>query len=217
MTANVRIGFCVSGEGRLFKAAAQLDRLTVTDLVLDTGADQSLHGFCADRGIRVWQLDGDTQAVASGLTRALTDSEADLWCLTFNRLVPDALVERHRGRMVNVHPSLLPAFPGFGAVPALVESGALFGGATIHEVDEGTDSGPIVAQCVVSVEPGESPETIGARTYGLLQPMLLQVLEWYAEGRVTHDDGGRVRVERARYGRLPISPELENEYEVTWS
>ena len=86
----------------------------------------------------------------------------------FLKLVPAAVVARYRGRILNVHPSLLPAFGGAGMYGARVHravlaSGAAESGATVHLVDEVYDRGPIVAQERVPVEPGDTPERLAAR------------------------------------------------------
>jgi len=88
-------------------------------------------------------------------------------------------------------------------------SGARFGGATIHDVVDEVDAGAIIAQAVVATIPGETLADYGRRVYRLLEPMFLQVMAWYAEGRVERDGGGRIVVRNARYGSLPVSPALE--------
>jgi phosphoribosylglycinamide formyltransferase-1 len=147
--------------------------------------------------------------MATDLGEALAAAAPELVVLTFDRIVPPSVLDAYPGRILNVHPALLPAFPGMRALERTVESGARVGGATIHEVVEAVDAGPIVAQAVLATDPSESVEAFGARMYALLEPMFLQVLHWYAQGRVGHDDSGRVIVRGATYGTLPISPALE--------
>ena len=193
----MRVAFCVSGHGSLFRAAVSRAAEVGIEpvlLVMETKAAPDLDrlGVPAVRVEKIAQLGP-----------ALDDAQPDLVVLTFDRIVPGDVVARHR--MVNVHPALLPSFAGMRGMERTLESGAAFGGATMHEVIEEVDAGPIVAQCVVGTIPGEPLEDYGRRVYALLEPMYLQVLRWYAEGRVGRD--GKVR--DARYGALPINPAPE--------
>jgi len=213
MSRSLRTGFCVSGEGRLFReAVAHQARLGITPvlLVAERKASASLDAFCLEHGIAcVRPSPAPRELFDEELTRACVDADLDLLSLTFDKLLPPGLVSHYRGRIVNVHPGLLPAFRGMRAIDRVVASDSRFAGATVHEVDEGMDTGPIVAQCVLGVRRGESAVELGARLFELLRPMYLQVLGWYAQGRVFHDEGGRVWVRDATYGQLPISPSVE--------
>jgi phosphoribosylglycinamide formyltransferase-1 len=101
----------------------------------------------------------DRQVVA-----ALQEARVDLVCLAgFMRLLSPYFVAAYRGRILNIHPSLLPAFPGLEAQRQALEYGVKVSGCTVHFVDENLDAGPIVAQAVVPVEPGDTPETLAAR------------------------------------------------------
>jgi phosphoribosylglycinamide formyltransferase-1 len=178
-------------------------------LITETKASPSLTAFARQHEVAEVRLDPISRdAFENDLSRALIAARADLVSLTFDRIVPPAIVEAFRGRMINVHPGLLPAYPGRRAIERLIESGALFGGATIHEVTDNIDGGPIVAQAVVATIPGDTVETYGARMYALLEPMYLDVLRWYVAGSVVHDDAGRVVVRGAEYGTLPVSPRM---------
>ncbi len=213
MSDEFRIGFCVSGQGRLFQAAVRRfrgPRAAVAHVVLDHTAAPGLEAFCADHGVTHARHDaGDRAGFQAALAQGLRDARLDLTCLTFDRIVAAETVAEHRGRMINVHPGLLPAFAGTHAIDRAVSSGARFLGATVHEVTAEVDAGPIIAQCVTGLAREDTVEQAGARMYALLEPMLLQVLGWYAQGRVTRDGGGRVWIEGATYGALPVSPALE--------
>jgi phosphoribosylglycinamide formyltransferase 1 len=213
MTKPFRVGFCVSGGGRLFRAAAnQAMYLNIAPVLVigENGCADDLAGFCAKRQIAFTQLDVRNRArFDQELTRLCIDARLNLLCLTFDRIIPPALVEHYRQRIINVHMSLLPAFKGMNALNQAVGSGARFAGATIHEVDEQVDHGAVIAQCIMGIHRGETAEMIGSRLFGLLRLMFLQVLYWYASRRVTHDEQGRVWIRDAVYGELPISPALE--------
>jgi phosphoribosylglycinamide formyltransferase 1 len=98
------------------------------------------------------------------IRRLLAEHGVDLVCLAgYMRLLSPAFIRAFAGRVVNVHPSLLPAFPGLAAQRQAWEHGVKVSGATIHLVDEGLDDGPIVAQEAVPVEEYDTPETLAAR------------------------------------------------------
>lgn len=81
----------------------------------------------------------------------------------FMRILTPAFVERYAGRLVNIHPSLLPAFPGLHTHARTLETGCRFAGATVHRVTPDLDHGPILEQAVVPVMPGDTPDTLAAR------------------------------------------------------
>ena len=98
------------------------------------------------------------------MVAALDDARVNLVCLAgFMRLLSPYFVAAFRGRILNIHPSLLPAFPGLEAQRQALEYGVKFSGCTVHLVDENLDGGPIVAQAIVPVEPGDTDETLSAR------------------------------------------------------
>jgi len=207
----MRAGFCVSGQGSLFRAAVRRRADTGAEpalLVLETKAATDLDDFAAANGVAIVRLDPrDRAAFDRGLSAALAEAKLDLVALTFDRIIPASLVAAHR--MINVHPSLLPAFAGNRGIERTLESGVRIGGATIHEVVEAVDAGPIIAQAAVEIAPHDTVQSYGARLYTLLEPLFLQVLRWYAEGRVERDGRGRVVVRGARYDALPVVPALE--------
>ena len=216
MIKPLRVGFCISGGGRLFRAAAnQASRLNIVPVLVigETGCAGDLTKFCAERKIAFARLDARNRArFDREVKRLCIDAQLDLLCLTFDRIIPPELVEHYRGRIINVHMGLLPAFKGTDALNQAVGFGARFAGATIHEVDEQVDHGAVIAQCVVGVRRRETAEMIGSRLFGLLRLMFLQALLWYSSRRVTRDARGRIWIKNAAYGELPVSPSLEDSF-----
>jgi phosphoribosylglycinamide formyltransferase-1 len=102
----------------------------------------------------------------------------------YMRLVTPVLVGPFYGRMINVHPALLPAFPGIHSVKQALDYGAKITGATVHFVDGGTDTGPIIAQQAVEVLPGDTEQTLSARIQAAEHELLPRVVHWIAEGRI---------------------------------
>jgi phosphoribosylglycinamide formyltransferase 1 len=97
----------------------------------------------------------------------------------YMRLLGPTLLEPYRGRIVNVHPSLLPQFPGKDAIGQALRAGVSRTGVTVHFVDEGIDTGPVIAQAPVDIVPGDTAETLGERIHAVehaLYPAVVQSL-----------------------------------------
>ena len=100
----------------------------------------------------------------SAILDALTKHNVDLVCLAgYMKIVGVTLLDAYRGRMINIHPALLPAFPGLDAQEQALQYGVKVAGCTVHYVDELTDHGPIIAQAAVEVREDDTAETLGAR------------------------------------------------------
>ena len=111
----------------------------------------------------------------------------------FMRILSPVYVRAFAGRSLNIHPSLLPAFPGLHAQRQALDHGAKVAGATVHFVDEGMDSGPIVLQASVPVEPGDTEETLSARILVQEHRLYPEAIRLFAEGRL-RIEGRRVIV-----------------------
>jgi len=94
-------------------------------------------------------------------------------------------VERWQGRLVNIHPSLLPAFPGLRVQQQAIDAGVRISGCTVHFVTAELDAGPIIAQAAVPVLAGDNAETLAARILRQEHRLYPQVVRWLAEGRVS--------------------------------
>jgi phosphoribosylglycinamide formyltransferase-1 len=139
----------------------------------------------------------DRRAFDAALVEVLRARGVEIVVLAgFMRLVTDVLLGAFPMRVVNVHPSLLPAFPGVHSQKQAFDYGVRVAGCTVHLVDGGTDTGPILAQAAVPVEDGDDEESLRLRILGREHELLPRVLQWMAEGRVTVEAvaGGRARV-----------------------
>ena len=131
------------------------------------------------------------------LARTLDGFAPDVVVLAgFMRILGDAFVHRFEGRMLNVHPSLLPAFTGLHTHRRAIEAGCKLAGATVHFVTPALDHGPIIAQAVVPVLPGDTPESLAARVQAREHVLYPQAVGWLVagalsvrDGVVTHRDG----------------------------
>lgn len=105
-------------------------------------------------------------------------------CAGFMRILTPVLLRAFKDRVINIHPALLPAFPGVYAQAQALAYGVKVTGCTVHFVDEGVDSGPIIAQKTVVVLDGDSVETLSQRLLVEEHALYVEVLSWIAEGRV---------------------------------
>ncbi len=116
-------------------------------------------------------------------------------CLAgYMRIVTPTLLGAFPGRVLNIHPALLPAFPGLHAQQQALDAGVRLAGATVHLVDAGTDTGPILAQGAVPVLPEDTADTLGARILTVEHRLYPRVIRWAAEGRI-HLEEGRLRLD----------------------
>lgn len=130
---------------------------------------------------------------------AVDGMEPDLIVLAgFLVVIPPKMTERYRNRIINIHPSLIPSFCGTGYYGLKVHEAALLrgvkvAGATVHFVDEGTDTGPIILQKAVEVEPGDTPEILQRRVMEQAEWKILpRAIDLIANGKVKVEDGKTV-------------------------
>jgi phosphoribosylglycinamide formyltransferase 1 len=137
---------------------------------------------------------GDREAFDLALVRELQARGVGLACHAgFMRILSPVYVRALAGRALNVHPSLLPAFPGLHAQRQALDHGARVSGATVHFVDEGVDTGPIVLQAAVPVEASDTEETLAARILEQEHRIYPEAIRLFAEGRL-RIQGRRVMV-----------------------
>jgi phosphoribosylglycinamide formyltransferase-1 len=167
-----KIGVLLSGRGSNFEALADsvaAGRIPDAEISIVISNREDAPGLlrAAERRIpaRVIPSKGvEREAYDRLVVAALKDARVDLVCLAgFMRLLSPYFVAAFRGRILNIHPSLLPAFPGLEAQRQALDYGVKFSGCSVHFVDETLDAGPIVAQAIVGIEPGDTEETLAAR------------------------------------------------------
>jgi phosphoribosylglycinamide formyltransferase 1 len=140
----------------------------------------------------------DRSAFDEAVTAVLAEHGVELVCLAgYMRLLSKEFIAAWRNRILNVHPALLPAFPGLHAQRQALHHGARVSGATIHFVDEGVDTGPIVLQAAVAVGEDDTEATLAARILTEEHRLYPEAIRLYAEGRLAIE-GRRVRIRMDR-------------------
>jgi phosphoribosylglycinamide formyltransferase-1 len=167
-----RLGILISGRGSNMVALAEavsagkIPNAEIAVVVSDRAAaaglvkanERGIETLIIERGGRTRE-EHDRETVAALKTR-----DVDLVCLAgYMRILSHEFLDAFRGRILNIHPSLLPSFPGLDAQKQALEHGVKFAGCTVHLVDETLDGGPIVAQRVVPVHDDDTVETLSAR------------------------------------------------------
>lgn len=181
-----RVVVLVSGSGTLLQALLDATgRADYPARIVAVGADRAgIEGLArAERagvpGFVVRLADhADRASWDAALTSAVAEHEPDLVVSAgFMKILGSAFLDRFAGRVLNTHPALLPAFPGAHAVPDALAYGVKVTGCTVHLVDAGVDTGPIVAQEAVVIEPGEDADKLHERIKVLERRLLVDVIE----------------------------------------
>jgi len=145
-------------------------------------------------------------AYGAALTAAIEASGAELVVLAgFMRILDGGFVRRWAGRLLNIHPSLLPAYRGLHTHRRVLEAGERRHGCTVHYVVEELDAGPIVIQGSLAVRPGEDEGALSARVQRLEHIIYPRAVGWFADGRLAWRDGA------AFMDGAPIRPEIVEE------
>ena len=195
-----RIAVLASGEGTNLQALID-DEFCGPRIALvlsDRGQARALDR-ARDAGLTAVHLDPAAYAARAAYDAALVGElkQADITYVAlagFMRILGPQVVEAYRGRMLNVHPSLLPAFPGGTAVKDALDWGAKVTGVTVHLVDEELDNGPIVLQGSVPILSGDDWDALETRVHGLEHQLFPLAVRAMVEGRI-RVDGRRATIE----------------------
>lgn len=142
-------------------------------------------------GAKGWDYD---RKVVEALEEAGVTPQNGLVCLAgFMRIISPEFVRHYKARILNIHPALLPSFPGLHAQKQAIEYGVKVSGCTVHFVDEGVDSGPVILQKTIPVMEGDSEETLSARILEQEHQVYPEAVRLFSEGRLKVE-GRKVRV-----------------------
>ena len=150
------------------------------------------------------------EAFELAMVEALKEAGVELVVLAgFMRVLSAAFLNAFPMRVINVHPSLIPAFQGLNAQKQALDYGSKITGCTVHFVTQELDNGPVIVQACVPVLPEDTEESLSQRILFHEHRILPQAVKWMAEGRVKVE-GRKVIVEGAQYGTLPFNPNVED-------
>lgn len=187
-----RVAVLASGSGTNFLALAEGDTFPGRVVLLITDNDGcGAMEKAFSHGIEARFMDPgkfrtrfSTEAEARWVS-FLQEREIDLVCLAgFMRILKGPLLEAYAGRIMNIHPSLLPAFPGLDAQGQAFRYGAKVAGCTVHYVDAGTDTGPVIIQSPIPVLPGDTRDTLAARILEQEHRIFPMAVKAHCEGRL---------------------------------
>ena len=193
-----RIVILSSGRGSNLQALVQASAAERWDArvaaVVSNRADAPGLEFARRHGIATAVVDhkgfASREAFDAELARTLDGFAPDVVALAgFMRILGDDFVAHHAGRLINVHPSLLPAFAGLHTHRRAIEAGCKLAGATVHFVTPMLDHGPIIAQAVVPVLPGDTPELLSARVLEREHVLYPRAVRWLVQGLLSVRDG----------------------------
>lgn len=203
----------ISGRGSNMEAIirAQIPGAEVSAVIANRPDAEGL-AFAVDQGIVTQVVDHKAYPSREAFDAALADAidahRPDLVVLAgFMRVLTDGFVSHYAGRLLNIHPSLLPSFPGLHTHRKALEAGVRVHGATVHFVTPTLDCGPVVIQAAVPVLPGDDEAALARRVLEQEHRIYPQAVRWFVDGRLTLTDG-RVLVqgERAQPGGWTVPP-----------
>ena len=206
MTAPLAVGVLASGRGSNLQAlldacAAPGYPARIAVVLSDREHAPALERARAAGVEAVWVSPkdyADRESFDRALVRELETRKVGLVCTAgYMRILTPLWVRAFAGRALNIHPSLLPAFPGLHAQRQALDHGVKIAGATVHFVDDSLDGGPIVLQAAVPVEPGDTEATLSARILIAEHRLYPEAVRLFAEGRL-EIVGRRVRLKEAR-------------------
>jgi phosphoribosylglycinamide formyltransferase-1 len=198
----LKVGVLISGRGSNLKslldacAAPGFPAEIVTVISNRPGAGGLDHARAA--GVAAQTIDhkgfDGREAFEAAVTAALEAAGVELLCLAgFMRVVSAGFVRHWQGRMINIHPSLLPLFPGLDTHARALEAGVRLHGCSVHYVNEQVDGGPIIGQAAVPVLPGDDPDSLAARVLTAEHRLYPACLRLVAEGKV-HFQGSKAEI-----------------------
>ena len=206
----------ISGRGSNMEAL--LDAGLPVSAVISNRADAKGLELAARRGIPVSAVEhcdfSAREAFDAALAREIDRFSPRLVALAgFMRVLTPGFVERYAGRLMNIHPSLLPAFPGLDTHARALAAGVETHGCTVHFVTEALDHGPVVIQARVRVRPGDTPQSLSARVLRQEHVIYPRAVRWFLDGRLVIRDGavhvrsGNTGEETGNDAQVVISPE----------
>lgn len=198
---RMKLGVLISGRGTNLQAildrTADPDFPAETALVISNRADAAGLDRAREAGVPTAVVDHkaypDRPSFEVALNETLAAAGIDLVCLAgFMRLLTPTFVDRWAGKAINIHPSLLPAFPGLDTHARAIDAGARFAGATVHFLSAEMDAGPIILQAATPILGEDDADSLAARVLLAEHEIYVRAIRWIAEDRVRIVDGRTV-------------------------
>jgi len=192
-----RVVILISGRGSNMEALLDADLPAQVVAVISNNPAAKGLATAAGRGITTAVVDhrghADRATFDAALAAEIDRHRPDLVVLAgFMRILTDGFVARYHGRLLNIHPSLLPAFPGLDTHRRALAEGVRLHGCTVHFVSPVLDHGPIVIQAAVTVLPADTEKTLAARVLAQEHRIYPQAVKWFCEGRLALTPAGHV-------------------------
>lgn len=193
MKRRLRLGVLASGRGSNLQAIINASEAGRIDAVVALVISDVARAYALERGrrhgIEAVFVDPSQHGTSEEFDAAVLDllrkHEVELLCLAgYMRLLSPSFIEAYKNRIMNIHPALLPAFPGLHAQRQALRHGVKLSGCTVHFVDEGVDTGPIIIQATVPVLDGDTEEALSARILAYEHQIYPRAIQLFAEERL---------------------------------
>ncbi len=215
MSEPKKIVILISGRGSNMQALLEANLPCQVAAVISNRADAPGLKIAQTHGIPTAVISHkdytDREAFDAALAKVIDRHTPDVIVLAgFMRILTDGFVERYRGKLINIHPSLLPAYPGIDTHERALQDGIKIHGCTVHFVTPTLDHGPIIIQAAVPVMRDDTPQTLSARVLSEEHRIFVQAMRWLCRNQVWLNEEGRVSSNRLEQpGAALISPGLE--------
>ncbi len=197
-SSRCRAAILISGSGSNLQAF--IDRAASCNIALDIAivVSNSVNAYgltrAANEGINTYCIEhadyADRKSFDQALAHELDQHQPDLLVLAgFMRILSPWFVDHYAGKILNIHPALLPAYPGLNTHQRVLDAGEKWHGSTVHFVTDELDGGPRVLQGRLPVGPGESTEQLAKRVQAVEHQIYPEAANWFAEGRLKLHDG----------------------------
>jgi phosphoribosylglycinamide formyltransferase-1 len=194
LTRPIRVVVLLSGRGSNFQAIVEAQLPIEIVAVISNRPQAAGLEFARERGLNAIALDhtahSDREAFDARLADVIERHQPDLVVLAgYMRILSAAFIARFEGRLLNIHPSLLPMFPGLKTHERALAEGVKIHGCTVHFVTADLDHGPIVIQAAVPVRGDDTADTLAVRVLAQEHRIYPQAIRWFAEGRLVNNHG----------------------------
>ena len=198
-----KIVILISGRGSNMQALLEANLPCRVAAVISNRADVQGLAIAKQHGIATQVLSHrdypDRESFDAALAAAIDSYQPDLIALAgFMRILTPGFVDRYRGRLINIHPSLLPAYGGLDTHVRALHDGVKIHGCTVHFVTSDLDHGPIIIQAAVSVLRNDTPATLAARVLHEEHRIYPQAVRWFCNGHLSLDANGKVLLNRVK-------------------